>query len=253
MKADRSSCLSLMTYNVHSCRSPRLKHSLDEVIEVIGSAECDIIALQEVDAYCPRTNSVHQAEEMAKQLNMEPLFFELVNWGSLSDKKEPEGLYGLAYLTKSHIKVSDVRTLRLPGETPKKEPRGMFHLSVQIGDKSISVSNTHLSFERVEQDLQVQAMLEMLDLERDRHSALIMMGDFNIKRRSKALDQLYCFAKECVPCSFPRATFPSYLPLFRLDRVFIDRSIECIESSVVTSRLARAASDHLPVKVKLRL
>ena len=42
-------------------------------------------------------------------------------------------------------------------------------------------------------------------------------------------------------------------PLFALDRIYWDAELEGEEFSVHRSRLARVASDHLPVVARLRL
>ena len=50
----------------------------------------------------------------------------------------------------------------------------------------------------------------------------------------------------------PRGTFPSSLPLLRLDRVYAD-SLGVTAVRTERTPLARAASDHLPVLVELEV
>ncbi|MGH7397125.1 MAG: endonuclease/exonuclease/phosphatase family protein, partial [Candidatus Rokuibacteriota bacterium] len=50
-----------------------------------------------------------------------------------------------------------------------------------------------------------------------------------------------------------RRTHPAPLPLFPLDRIYWDRGLAVDGFRVHRSRLARIASDHLPVVARLRL
>jgi endonuclease/exonuclease/phosphatase family metal-dependent hydrolase len=50
-----------------------------------------------------------------------------------------------------------------------------------------------------------------------------------------------------------RRTHPAPLPLFPLDRIYWDRALGADGFHVHRSRLARVASDHLPVVARLRL
>ena len=50
-----------------------------------------------------------------------------------------------------------------------------------------------------------------------------------------------------------RRSHPSPLPLFALDRIYWDRHLHGERFHVHASRLARVASDHLPVVARLRL
>jgi len=50
-----------------------------------------------------------------------------------------------------------------------------------------------------------------------------------------------------------RRTHPAPLPLFPLDRIYWDRDLKSEGFHVHRSRLARVASDHLPVVARLRV
>jgi endonuclease/exonuclease/phosphatase family metal-dependent hydrolase len=50
-----------------------------------------------------------------------------------------------------------------------------------------------------------------------------------------------------------RRTHPAPLPIFPLDRIYWDRELHADGLHVHRSRLARVASDHLPVVARLRL
>ena len=48
-------------------------------------------------------------------------------------------------------------------------------------------------------------------------------------------------------------TYPSTFPIFALDRIYWDRALKAEGFHVHRSRLARVASDHLPVVARLGL
>jgi endonuclease/exonuclease/phosphatase family metal-dependent hydrolase len=50
-----------------------------------------------------------------------------------------------------------------------------------------------------------------------------------------------------------RRTHPAWFPLFKLDRIYWDVALEAREFHVHRTRLARMASDHLPVICTLRV
>jgi endonuclease/exonuclease/phosphatase family metal-dependent hydrolase len=48
-------------------------------------------------------------------------------------------------------------------------------------------------------------------------------------------------------------TFPSRLPLVRIDHVFVGPGVEVVRVETMRTPLARVASDHLPLMVEIRL
>jgi endonuclease/exonuclease/phosphatase family metal-dependent hydrolase len=51
----------------------------------------------------------------------------------------------------------------------------------------------------------------------------------------------------------PRRTHPALLPLWALDRIYWDHAVRGESMRVHQSRLARVASDHLPLVATLRI
>jgi endonuclease/exonuclease/phosphatase family metal-dependent hydrolase len=48
-------------------------------------------------------------------------------------------------------------------------------------------------------------------------------------------------------------TFPAWLPMLRLDHVFVSQTVEVTWIEVLRTPLARIASDHLPLLVEIRI
>ena len=79
----------------------------------------------------------------------------------------------------------------------------------------------------------------------------VVMGDFNEWHRGPVTRGLRLEFES--PMRRMRRTHPAVFPIFRLDRIYWDVELEGEAFHVHRSRLARVASDHLPVMVRLRV
>src|SRR5688572_21115773 len=135
-----------MTYNVHRCRGLDRVWSPERIAEVIASCHPDIVGLQEVDVRRARSGRVDQAEAIARDLGMDLQFFPTISI--------MEELYGDAILTRWPART--VKAQALPGlSLPGLEPRGALWSSITIGNVTVQVINTHLSFLGRERLMQV--------------------------------------------------------------------------------------------------
>jgi endonuclease/exonuclease/phosphatase family metal-dependent hydrolase len=237
--------LRILTYNVHRCVGTDGRLDVGRVAAVIAAEAPDIVALQEVDVGRARTGGVDQAHEIARRLNMTPRFHAAL--------RVEEELYGDAILTALPHTV--VKAGPLPGypAAPMLEPRGALWLSINLGDgRALQVLNTHLGLVPREQQLQATALVgrEWLggSLRRD---PIILTGDFNAVPRSHVYDLLTRALRNAHDFSThgPRrvATFPSRLPLLRIDHMFVSEGVRILGLRAGVTALARLASDHLPL------
>ena len=79
----------------------------------------------------------------------------------------------------------------------------------------------------------------------------MLMGDFNEWHRGPITRGLR--VEFSSPMRRMRRTHPSFFPLFKLDRIYWDVELEGQTFHPHRSRLARVASDHLPVVARLRV
>jgi endonuclease/exonuclease/phosphatase family metal-dependent hydrolase len=234
----------IMTYNVHRCVGPDGRLDVGRVAAVIAAEAPDIVALQEVDVGRARTGGVDQAHELARRLNMTPRFHAAL-------RVEAE-LYGDAILTARPETL--VKAGALPGyaPVPQLEPRGALWVSIDLGGSAVQVLNTHLGLVPREQQRQAEALAgpEWLSgpLRRD---PLILVGDLNAAPRSRAyltLDAKLRNAHDFESRGLRRvATFPSRLPMLRIDHVFVGPGVQITGLRAAATGLARLASDHLPL------
>jgi endonuclease/exonuclease/phosphatase family metal-dependent hydrolase len=108
----------------------------------------------------------------------------------------------------------------------------------------VCVLVTHLGLRMAERRFQVRKMLELLR-KLPMHQSIVVLGDMNewlpLSRPLRWLHELMGKPKW-------QRSFPVWLPLFALDRVWVRPCGSLREFSVHRSALARRASDHFPVK-----
>jgi endonuclease/exonuclease/phosphatase family metal-dependent hydrolase len=219
------------------------------IADVIAAYEPDAVALQELDVGRARTGGVDQAHAIAQALGMHVHFH--------ASMRVLEEEYGNAILTHRPSKL--VKAEALPGLAgkPRLEPRGALWASINIGGTDVQIINTHLGLRRHERLAQVNALLGPHWLG---HQAccepMILLGDLNATPRSRAYQRLATHLRDAQALAKlpkPRATFPSRLPMLRIDHVFVSRGIAVQRVETVRTPLARIASDHLPLMVEFQI
>jgi endonuclease/exonuclease/phosphatase family metal-dependent hydrolase len=241
----------ILTYNVHRCVGVDGRLDVGRIAAVIAAEAPDIVALQEVDVGRARTGRVDQAHEIARRLNMTSRFHAAL--------RVEEELYGDAILTALPERL--IRAGPLPGyaPVPQLEPRGALWVSVDLpGGGSVQVLNTHLGLVPREQQLQAEALIGRSWLgSPQRADPLILAGDFNAGPRSRAYALLAAGlsnAHEVRGGGERRvATFPSRLPVLRIDHVFVSQGVRVSAMRAAQSPLTRRASDHLPLVVDFEI
>jgi len=241
----------VMTYNVHGCVGVDGKLDVGRIAAVIGQARPDIVALQELDVGRARSGRIDQAHAIATRLGMSFHFN-----AALSVEEER---YGDAILTALPQRLVRSGPLPTPHRLRRLEPRGALWVQIETASGPLQIINTHLGLVPQEQRTQVAALLgdDWLGDTRCR-DPMVLLGDFNATRRYaayRALTERLCDVQRAPdggrrPGRVVR-TFPSRLPVLRIDHVFVSASIEATGVFAPETALARVASDHLPLVVDL--
>jgi endonuclease/exonuclease/phosphatase family metal-dependent hydrolase len=233
----------IVTYNVHRCVGTDRRLDVGRIAEVLGRLEPDIVALQELDVGRRRTRGVDQAHEIAQRLAMTHHFHPAF--------RVEEELYGDAILTSHPERL--VKAGSLPGLPRVRglEPRGAVWIEVMIGGRPLQVLNTHLGLVPREQQAQAQALAGPDWLQHpDCRAPAILLGDFNATSRSivyRTLTLDLHAARRLAPRRQSTSTFPSPLPVLRIDHLFVTPGITVHDVFAPYDPLTRAASDHLPL------
>ena len=231
--------LVVVSYNIHRGLGLDRRRDLDRIAAVIAETEPDVIGLQEVireDG--DRVPSADQAVYLARKLGMELVMGETRPHGN--------GTYGNAVLSRLPI----VGSVRCDLSCGTREPRGSLRVDVSVDGTVLHVFNCHfgLAFrERREQLELLAAFIRAGSCEGPR----VVMGDFNEWHRGPVTKGLRLEFSS--PMRRMRRTHPAMFPIFKLDRIYWDVELQGEEFHVHRSRLARVASDHLPVVARLRV
>ena len=224
------------TYNIHRCIGIDGRHDADRVARVIQSLGADIVGLQEVDARYHVEDGDDQAEYLAGATGMTAI--------SGPALVRHSGTYGNAVLTRWPVK--GVRRLEIG--VAGREPRAVLDTDIDVGGFDLRVIVTHFGLRRPERRLQTEMLVRMLGPRRD--GCTILLGDFNewapightLRRLHAELGR-----------SRGVLSFPSPLPVLPLDRIWVRPSSALVRLAAHRDRLARLASDHLPVVGVVRM
>jgi endonuclease/exonuclease/phosphatase family metal-dependent hydrolase len=241
----------ILTYNVHRCVGTDQKLDVGRIAAVIAAEAPDIVALQEVDVGRARTGGVDQAHEIARRLGMSSRFHAAL--------KVEEELYGDAVLTALPERL--IQAAPLPGyaPVPQLEPRGALWVAVEIAEgRELQFINTHLGLVPREQQIQAAALAGPAWLGHPRRTdPIVLTGDLNAGRRSRVhatLAAVLSDAHALRPGGAPRVrTFPSRMPLLRIDHLFVSAGVRVTSMRAAATPLARLASDHLPLVADVEL
>ncbi|WP_374470076.1 endonuclease/exonuclease/phosphatase family protein [Phenylobacterium sp.] len=233
----------IVTYNVHRCVGNDRRLDVPRIADVLATLEPDIVALQELDVGRARTNHVDQAHEIAERLRMVSHFHPAM--------RVEEELYGDAILTAYPETL--IQTGPLPGHPriAQLEPRGALWIEVEIEGHKVQVINTHLGLVPKEQQIQASFLAGPSWLEHPRFAGpRILLGDFNATATSVVYRTLAAKlepARRLAPRRTPTATFPSPLPVLRIDHIFVSPEVTVRDVFVPFDPMWRVASDHLPL------
>ncbi|MDX3974243.1 endonuclease/exonuclease/phosphatase family protein [Shinella sp.] len=236
--------LRIATYNVHSCFGTDRRLDPGRIAEVIAECEADIVALQEVDVSRARSGGIDQAQTIANHLRMVSHFHPALH---LEEER-----YGDALLTALPTRL--VKAAALPS---RGEPRGALWVEVPVDAVALQIFVTHLGLLGGERVRQTEALMGpgWLGAEMAKEARTVFVGDLNAISRSASYRMLArrLTDAQVVSGGKPRATFPSRLPLLRIDHIFVGEGIRVLKTFVNDSPLARRASDHLPLCADLEI
>ena len=228
--------LVVATYNIHSCVGVDRRYDPDRVATVLRELDADIIGLQEVGMRHRLAGGVEQHSYFAASTGLEAVASTL--------GRNYRGRFGNALLTR--FPVQSVRHIDL--SVAGREPRGAIDAELVVEGRRLRVVVTHLGLRAAERRQQIQRLLLALAAAPGGAEATVVMGDLNEWRGRRggipALDRRLGRAPA-------RRTFPSWLPVLSLDRIYVDGSASIAALAVHRSALARLASDHLPLRAAL--
>jgi endonuclease/exonuclease/phosphatase family metal-dependent hydrolase len=219
----------LMSFNIRHGVDHNGNESLNSIIDEIKSSNAQIIALQEVDRYMPRSRFKNQAREIATALGFHYVYGETINVLGIK--------YGNAIV--SAYPIIEHQNLRLPSNS--LEGRAILKTKIDVDGDIYHVLNTHLGLSRDEREKQMAEINRILE---ELEGNIILMGDFNEHpygtNTNKVSDRLLDTALVTQKDYLNTYAFYSDVPNTRIDRIYVSANIGVIDHFVIPSR----TSDH---------
>jgi endonuclease/exonuclease/phosphatase family metal-dependent hydrolase len=236
--------MRLLSYNIHKGIGGRdRRYRLERIIQVIEDQNPDLICLQEVDRHVSRTSHDDQPRELIEAFHASAHLYQL-------NVRLRSGGYGNLFLSRWPFRSPHQISLRLDS----RKPRGAQMAVVDSPEGSFHLVHWHLGLAERERHWQALHLLDHALFRQASHLPTLIVGDFNDWRNTLAKDPfaLHGFHQLTAPRS-RFLSFPAYWPVAALDKAFARGALTIRHVRIAHSRLARAASDHLPLVIDFHL
>ena len=236
---------SIATYNIHKGFSHlKRRMVIHELRDKLHGLDADILFLQEVQG----AHEHHAGRYVDWPVKPQHEFIAGSVWQGVAYGKTAvyqHGHHGNAVLSRYPILSSENQDI----SAHQFESRGLLHCTISMGGPrgfELHCMNVHLGlFERGRQ-WQIRALCERIRETVPKDAALIIAGDFNDWRHKANRTLVEQLGVEEVFESFrgrTARTFPSVLPMFRLDRIYA-RGLRVVDTSVHYAFPWGRLSDH---------
>lgn len=236
--------MRLLTYNIHKgFGGSDRRYRPERIHAVIASVQPDIVCLQEVDRNVRRSHYHDQPAVLAGHYAAAASCFQL-------NVPHRDGGYGNLILSRWPFRSQHHLCLR----QGRRKPRGAQLVIVETPQGPLQLVNWHLGLSERERHWQAVQLLEHPTFRQAAHLATLIAGDFNDWRNT--LGRLRFAAHDFHQATIPTRqyrSFPAFMPVAALDKVFYRGAVELHHVQVVKTPLARRASDHLPLVVDFHL
>ena len=229
--------MRLMTYNIHKGVGSDRRYRLERVAAVIAAEAPDLVCLQEVDRNARRSRHDDQPALLADRLCLEAWVYQL-------NAPHGEGGYGNLLLSRWPIRGGMALSLRYR----RRVPRGAQLAVVETPEGPLHLVHVHFGLSERERRWQAALLLGRPEFLASAHLPTLIAGDYNDWRNT--LGRRGLLAHGFRPATAPIRrfrTFPAFLPLAAIDKVYYRGALRVETTRVVRNRAARRASDHLPV------
>ena len=240
--ADEPTRLRILSYNIRHGEGMDHKLDLARIAGVIRSVDPHVVALQEVDKGCKRTEGLDEPAELGKLTGMTPLFERNIPFQG--------GEYGNAILSK--LPVVAWRNAHLPSHYVG-EQRGCLAAELTAPDAKRTPFRflaTHIDYRPDDAERMDSARAIAKVVEEHPDVPAILAGDLNSKPESRVLA---AFGETWTRTdSSPTLTFPADKPDRQIDYILVHPAPrwKVVELRVLDEPVA---SDHRPLLAVLEL
>ncbi|MGH9386469.1 MAG: endonuclease/exonuclease/phosphatase family protein [Vicinamibacterales bacterium] len=236
----RTRTLRVATYNIHRGRGLDGRTHIGRIAAVLASIDADIVALQEVVGASPLRPG--QAAELGAALAM--------GWVMSAVRHLRTAIFGNVVLSRFPIR----QHVQYDLTWKTCEARACQRADIAIDDHTLHVYNVHLGTSLLERRHQATRLANLVH---DRRVAgpKVVLGDFNEWARGLATDVLgqRLQSVDLRTHLRRRRTYPGFFPILHLDHIYFEGQVEVLRVTLPKDRMAKIASDHLPLVADLRI
>ncbi len=222
--------LRIVSYNIHACVGTDGIFVPGRIVQLLDSLNADFIALQEMEDRI--VDGMLLSERLSNRLGMHAYPGPTLQRGDAG--------YGNLLLARPEAADITRHELSVLG----REPRGIIEADFRLNGKLVRIFVTHLGLSIAERRKQLDMLSSIIG--RDGPDLSLLAADFNEWLPASASPMFRQLGRH-FEVSTRQRTFPSRLPVLALDRIWVTPSSAFRSSRVVRSKLARQASDHLPL------
>ncbi len=243
----------VLTYNIHRAIGVDRRFRPERVVRILEQYDADVVMLQEVDEGARRSRELDLARELADAAGY------LHRAAGYNVTLRRKGRYGNATLSRYPI----VRERNIDLTIDGRKRRGCQHTTLEVTSEDgrggrLEVFNLHLGLSAKEREKQVALLVESEEFKCIYGGCTsLVAGDFNdwrsllrpiftIGMRFQAATDATHGSNGALP------TYPSFSPRGALDRIYFRGNLELVRCWRSRMKVAKVASDHLPVIADFR-
>lgn len=227
------------------------------IASFIKENNIDIIGIQEAAIYHDKNEPINSAEEIAKELNYQYVFYPSVD----ARPKKP-WILGNAIISRFPIIESSFYNLNPDDQKydgkAQTEQRTLIYSKIQLNENFLNFFTTHLQFSigLNTTDVRIAQAEKIVSIVNQYNSSIILTGDFNststneeIKTIEKRLTKLGSNKPTWTVHPFNSHGWSVSELKYCIDNIFVSKDIQSNSFEVLKNNL----SDHLPIKTTINI
>jgi endonuclease/exonuclease/phosphatase family metal-dependent hydrolase len=238
--------IRIISWNIHKgIGGVDRRYRLERIVELLRRQHPDICLLQEVSWDLPRSRFHDQVSLLSEALAMPHVAYA-------PEHRFRIGGYGNAILSRWPLTDTHRTDLTVGSRKKRGALQARSRIRFDSHTRSIVLYNVHLGLNASERVAQLRRFLQMHPFAGLHHQTPVVLGgDFNDLWGK--LGARLLLPAGFRPAASPLSTFPAWLPMRPLDALYVRGDLEVKRCTALRDRIARQASDHLPIAADFEL
>jgi endonuclease/exonuclease/phosphatase family metal-dependent hydrolase len=230
--------IKLMSFNIHGGRARDGLRDITRIVQLLDEMDIDIAVFQEVETRVSRGGCNEDINTLSGSNRPHHVIAPSII--------HHDGWYGNLIVSKYPVLRGLVHNLET---TAQYEPRNAVDALIETPLGKIRVIGTHLSLSIFERRSEARNLIRLMDaVEEKEKNPILLMGDLNEWQMPSRLLKFLDSHLTPIAC---RASFPSWLPFLKLDRVWYHGNSLHVSAKTLSTKRVSKLSDHLPVMIEI--